>query len=45
MSERRVQIHAAHELPKTRRCKLLDVARSTAYYRPKPVANEDLVLM
>jgi putative transposase len=45
MSERRVQIHAAHELPKTRRCKLLDLARSTAYYRCEPVSQADLVLM
>jgi len=45
MSERRVKIHTEHELPKTRRCELLGVARSSAYYRPKPVANEDLALM
>ena len=45
MSERRVQIHTAHELPKTRRCELLGVARSSAYYRPKLIANEDLALM
>ena len=45
MSERRAQIHQAHELPKTRRCELLEVARSTAYYRPEPVSAEDLVLM
>ena len=45
MSERRVKIHTEHELPKTRRCELLGVARSSAYYRPKLIANEDLVLM
>jgi hypothetical protein len=45
MSERRDQIHAEHELPKKRRCELLDVARSTAYYRPEPVSEEDLALM
>jgi len=45
MSERRAQIHMKHELPKTRRCELLDVARSTAYYRPEPVSEEDLALM
>lgn len=45
MSERRANIHAAHELSKTRRCELLDVARSTAYYCPKPVNEEDLALM
>ncbi len=45
MSERRAQIHAAHELPKSRRCELLDVARSTAYYRPTPVSDDDLRMM
>ncbi len=45
MSERRARIHAAHELPKTRRCELLDVARSTAYYRPEPISQADLTLM
>ena len=45
MSERRAQIHTAHALPKTRRCELLDVARSSAYYRPEPVSEDDLALM
>ena len=45
MSERRAQIHTVHELPKTRRCELLGVARSTAYYRPEPVREKDLTLM
>ena len=45
MSERRAQIHAKHALPKTRRCELLEVARSTAYYRPEPVTQADLELM
>jgi putative transposase len=45
MSERRAQIHTTHELPKTRRCELLDVARSSAYYRAEPVSEEDLELM
>lgn len=45
MSERRAKIHTAHELPKTRRCELLDVARSSAYYRPEPVSRADLALM
>ena len=45
MSERRAQIHPTHGLPKTRRCELLNVARSTAYYRPEPVSQGDLVLM
>jgi len=45
MSERRAQIHSAHELSKTRRCELLGVARSSAYYRPQPISEEDLTLM
>jgi len=45
MSERRTQIHIQHELSKTRRCELLGVARSTAYYRPEPVGTKDLMLM
>ena len=45
MSEHRAQIHMSHELPKTQRCKLLAVARSTAYYRPEAVDEEDSALM
>ncbi len=45
MSELRAQIHTEHALSKTRRCELLDVARSTAYYRPVPVSEADLALM
>ena len=45
MSERRGQIHTAHKLPKRRRCELLEVARSTAYYRPTPITDDDLRMM
>jgi putative transposase len=45
MSERREQVHMEHELPKTRRCELLDMARSSAYYRPEPLSEADLALM
>jgi len=38
-------IHADHPLPVTRRCTLLEVSRSTAYYRPTGVSAEDLALM
>ncbi len=34
-----------HSLPRTRRCELLDIPRSTSYYQPKPVSNDDLALM
>ena len=45
MSERRAQVHNNHVLPRTRRCQLLQVCRSTAYYRPEPVSTQDLLLM
>jgi putative transposase len=32
-------------LAKTRRCELLEVARSSAYYHPEPVSEADLALM
>ncbi len=45
MRERRERVHMDHELSKTRRCELLDVARSSAYYRPKPFSEAELALM
>ena len=45
MTERRTMIQQDHDLPLTRRCVLLGVARSTAYYRPKPIGDGDLELM
>lgn len=45
MSKRRAQIHTSDPLPKTRRCELLAVARSTAYYKPEPLCEQDLMLM
>ena len=38
-------IQSEHPLPVSRRCELLEVARSTAYYRPQPVCDDDLTLM
>jgi len=38
-------IQRQHPLPVRRRCELLDVARSTAYYRAKPESEADLRLM
>ena len=38
MSERRAMIQADHLLAVTRRCELLDVARSTVYYRPTGIS-------
>lgn len=45
MSERKQMIQSEHRLPVKRRCVLLEVARSTAYYRAQPSSAEDLRLM
>ncbi len=34
-----------HELPVTRQCQILGLARSTAYYQPEPLPEDDLRLM
>ena len=38
-------IDRSHELPVIRQCRVLGIARSTAYYTPEPVSPEDLALM
>jgi putative transposase len=38
-------IDPTHELPIARQAELLDLARSTVYYRPQPVSERDLALM
>ena len=38
-------IQADHPLTVTRRCVLLDVARSTVYYHPTGIPSEDLALI
>lgn len=38
-------IDTAHKLPVTRQAKLLDVSRSSVYYRPQPIPEADLALM
>lgn len=35
----------SHELSKTRRCELLKIPRSTAYYQPQDVSDDDLKVM
>jgi putative transposase len=45
VSERREMVQGAHELTRSRRCELLGLSRSTAYYRPEPVGDGDLELM
>ena len=38
-------IDRSEPLPVTRQCQLLNLNRSTVYYQPSPVSEEDLVLM
>lgn len=38
-------IDRTHDLPLTRQCQILDLARSSAYYQPAPTSTEDLALM
>jgi putative transposase len=38
-------IDRSHELPVTRQCQVLKLARSTVYYQPRPVSPENLALM
>ena len=34
-----------HELPIARQAELLEINRSTIYYRPRPISDGDLMLM
>lgn len=38
-------IDRTHDLPVTRQCRILELARSTAYYVPQPTSPADLALM
>lgn len=38
-------IDRTHDLPVTRQCQILNLARSTAYYEPVPISLGDLALM
>jgi putative transposase len=38
-------IDRTHDLPVTKQCQILELARSTAYYQKRPVSPEDLALM
>jgi putative transposase len=40
-----MMIDRSHDLPVTKQCKILSLARSTAYYRPQEVSETDLALM
>ena len=38
-------IDRTHDLPVTRQCQILSLARSSAYYRPQEASEADLALM
>jgi putative transposase len=38
-------ITSDHKLPIAQQCRILELARSTAYYQPRPVSDADLALM
>ena len=38
-------IDREHDLPLSRQAKVLNLSRSTVYYKPRPVSVEDLSLM
>lgn len=38
-------IDPSNPLPVTQQCRLLDLSRSSVYYKPKPIPEKDLVLM
>lgn len=38
-------VQKVHKLPRTRRCELLAIARSSSYYQPQQVSEEDHALM
>ena len=45
MTERRSMVDNQEQIPVVRQCRLLDINRSTAYYRLQGVSDEDLALM
>ena len=45
IAERKTRIDRTHALPIVRQCQILELARSTAYYQPKPVSPDELALM
>ncbi|HEX5647747.1 MAG TPA: IS3 family transposase [Nitrospira sp.] len=45
LAERKAMIDRTHPLPIGQQCQLLRLARSTAYYQPRPVSDMTLALM
>lgn len=44
-AERKKKISSAHALPVVKQCQLLSIARSSVYYQPKAISDEDIRLM
>ncbi len=44
-AERKKKITSAQPLPVVRQCQLLSISRSSAYYQPKVISDEDIKLM
>src|ERR1700683_2573263 len=44
-SERKSMIDRAHDLPLAQQARLLDLSRSSLYYRKRPVSEHDVMLM
>ncbi|NEX64571.1 IS3 family transposase [Noviherbaspirillum galbum] len=44
-AERKEMIDRTHDLPVSRQCQILSLARSTAYYRPQATSEADLTVM
>ncbi|WP_419188655.1 IS3 family transposase [Burkholderia cepacia] len=45
IAERKTMIDRTHALPASQQTRLVGIARSSAYYRPQPVSETDLLLM
>jgi putative transposase len=45
VAERKAMIDREHKLPIKRQAEVLSISRSTAYYKPRPVSEQDLLLM
>ncbi|MEX3630051.1 MAG: IS3 family transposase [Burkholderia sp.] len=45
IAERKTMIDRTHALPISQQTRLVGIARSSAYYRPQPVSETDLLLM
>jgi len=45
VAERKAMIDREHKLPIKRQAEVLGISRSTAYYTPRPVSEQDLLLM